>query len=100
MAIFEYIGIFRNLIKYYMSCIKYYNKVTIQNVTGTREFTVYTTAMKFFCFCKYHKNGSAYIQLLPLMLPSRCDVELPTRQYHAKQYFPFCQCTMGWVRLS
>ena len=56
MAIFEYIGIFRNLIKYYMSCIKYYNKVTIQNVTGTREFTVYTTATKFFCLSKLHKK--------------------------------------------
>ena len=42
MVIFEYMAIFSNLIKYYMSCIKYYNKVTIQNVTGTREFTVYT----------------------------------------------------------
>ena len=39
MAIFEYIGIFLNLIKYYMSCIKYYNKVTIQNVTGTRDIS-------------------------------------------------------------
>ena len=39
MAIFEYIGIFRNLIKYYMSCIKYYNKVTNHNVTGTRDIS-------------------------------------------------------------
>ena len=42
MVIFEYIGIFCNLIKYYRSCTKYYNKVTIHYVTGTREFTVYT----------------------------------------------------------
>ena len=35
MAIFEYMVIFSNLIKYYMSCIKYYSKVTIHNVTAT-----------------------------------------------------------------
>ena len=37
MTIFEYNVIFFNLIKYYMSCIKYYNKVTNHNVTGTRD---------------------------------------------------------------
>ena len=57
MVIFEYIGIFCNLIKYYRSCTKYYNKVTIHYVTGTREFTVYTITTKFFCFSKLHKNG-------------------------------------------
>ena len=39
MVIFEYIGIFCNLMKYYMSCIKYYNKVTNHNVTGTRNIS-------------------------------------------------------------
>ena len=57
MAIFEYNVIFFNLIKYYMSCIKYYNKVSIHNVTGTREFTVYTATMMFFCLSKLHKNS-------------------------------------------
>ena len=58
MVIFEYLGIFFNLIKYYTSCIKYYSKVTIHNVTGTREFTVYTATMMFFCLSKLHKNGA------------------------------------------
>ena len=39
MAIFEYNVIFCNLIKYYMDCINYYNKVTIHNVTGTRNIS-------------------------------------------------------------
>ena len=58
MGIFEYNVIFFNLIEYYMSCIKYYNKVSIQNVTGTREFTVYTATMMFFCLSKLYKNGA------------------------------------------
>ena len=37
MTIFEYNVIFFNFIRYYMSCTKYYNKVTNHNVTGTRD---------------------------------------------------------------
>ena len=39
MTIFEYNVIFFNFIRYYMSCTKYYNKVTNHNVTGTRNIS-------------------------------------------------------------
>ena len=39
MTIFEYNVIFFNFIRYYMSCTKYYNKVTNHNVTGTRDIS-------------------------------------------------------------
>ena len=56
-AIIDYIVIFRNLIQYYMNCIKHYKEIAIHYMNGARLFTAHITIFEVKQTHTYSANG-------------------------------------------